>query len=431
MTIRGNNNTTVGWLNVLPEVISGMEEQQISIEGLLGKYEKALTDYGYGFATKMRLMTRADAIIHLHDRLDTGYLDDQVLADYSHRIAERFYRGEINQKTHLSSCREIERFLNFAKTGSLKLTNPMTGCRQALTSDFERIAAGFIDTVANPNSRNDARWIAHKYLAWLTEQGIEDVRAAGAAEIQKFILACSKNMSMNSIRTVKLYLTKLYDYLFHNGMTESAYHDLLTFTVKYDSKVYPFLPREDIAKLLDTIDRKTGIGKRDYAIMMLGTVLGLRACDIVALKTSDIDWQRGELTFVQAKTGKTAVLPLTQDVGEALEDYILNARPDTGAKHIFLRENAPHTPIVAAVTIGEIFERCCKKAGLPTSKQFHNLRRSLATSMAMNGISVYAIADSLSDVEIDSVKPYIASDREHLKMCALSFNGIAPIGGVA
>jgi len=193
--------------------------------------------------------------------------------------------------------------------------------------------------------------------------------------------------------------------------------------------VYPTLPKSDIAKLLDAIDRTDLVGKRNYAIMMLGVVLGLRACDVIALKLTDIDWQRGELRIVQSKTSKSLVLPLTQDVGEALQDYILNARPESEAKEIFLRIRAPFTSLLSAVSIGEVYEDCCIAAGLPANRRFHNLRRALGTSMVAGGVSVYDVAQVFGDGNVESVKPYIATDVEHLKMCALPFDGISPIGG--
>lgn len=193
--------------------------------------------------------------------------------------------------------------------------------------------------------------------------------------------------------------------------------------------MFPVLPKSDIAKLLDTIDRTKIKGKRDYAIMLMGTVLGLRACDIVALKLTDIDWLRGEIRIVQSKTSNPVILPLTRDAGEALKDYILNARPDTAEKEIFLRINVPHTRLAFAVTVGEIYKNCCIAAELPASARFHNLRRAPGTSMVTNGVSVYDAAQVFGDRNVNSTKPYLAADVEHLKMCALSFEGIAPAGG--
>jgi integrase len=163
--------------------------------------------------------------------------------------------------------------------------------------------------------------------------------------------------------------------------------------------------------------------------MLLGTVLGLRACDVANLKLSDIDWVAGEVKILQSKTLKTVVLPLTNDVGGALKDYILNARPKTDSSHIFIRLKAPFTPIKTAVAVGEIFYRCCKSAGLDYGKRFHMLRRSLATSMINTGSPVTDVAQVLGDANINSTKKYLSFDSERLKLCALPLDGIKPKGG--
>jgi len=406
-----------------------MQSQQIRIAGLLQKYESALKEYGLGYATQLQQLKRAGTVIHRHENQGAEYLDNEIVAEYYREIESRFYEGKVNRKRHTQGYREIERFIRFAETGEVKLVNPEKGCRQKITSEFEKIVEEYLSGDMHPNTRNDARWVAHKYFAWLEGQGFENLKDAGALQIQKFLLDCSNKMAMNSMHDVRLHLAKLYAYLYESGLSDSAYQALLSFKVNRESRIYPLLPKADIAKMLDAINRQTIEGKRAYAVMLLGTVLGLRACDVVALKLTDIDWVRGEIKFVQSKTGKTAVLPLTRDVGEALKDYILNARPKTDSKQIFIRLRTPYTPLAAAVTIGEIFRDCCIAAGLPVSKRFHSLRRSLATSMVTNGVSIYDVAQGLGDVDIESTKPYIALDSKHLKICALSFDGIAPIGG--
>ena len=130
--------------------------------------------------------------------------------------------------------------------------------------------------------------------------------------------------------------------------------------------------------------------------MMWGAVLGLRACDVIVLKLADIDWLRGEIRIVQSKTSNPAILPLTQDVGEALKDYVLNARPSAVDNGIFLRIKALNTKLAAAMTVGEIYRDCCIAAGLPANKRFHNLRRSLGTSMVTNGALSKVIGKALS-----------------------------------
>ena len=70
-------------------------------------------------------------------------------------------------------------------------------------------------------------------------------------------------------------------------------------------------------------------------------------------------------------------------------------------------------------------------AGLPATHRFHNLRRALGTSMVSNGVSVYDVAQVFGDRNMESVKPYLAADYEHLKMCSLPFDAIRPLEGEA
>lgn len=408
------------------------KQTKILIAGLLDGYETALTQMGYSITTKLLFVRRADLIIRQHQNVDLEYWDQAIINRYTSEIDDKYFQGNMQKKHYERAKREIDRFVSYVYSGkSNALPSPLRGARQKLSPEFGRIAEEFISGKFHPNTRCDMRWTAYKYFAWLEEQGFTSLSGAGAVQIQKFLLACSERYAPSTIYDIRLYLKKLYTFLYVTGQAEEDYCELFSFTVNRDRKVFPSLPKSDIAKLLDTIDRRCVKGKRDYAIMMLGTVLGLRACDVVTLKLDDINWLRGEIRIVQSKTSNPVILPLTQDVGEALRDYILNARPASEAKEIFLRIKAPYTGLAAAVTMGEIYEECCIAAGLPASKQFHNLRRTLGTSMVSNGVSVYDVAQVFGDRNIESTKPYLATDMEHLKMCSLTFEGIAPLGGDA
>jgi len=375
------------------------------------------------------MLHRACLIVHRHEHRGVEHLDQEIVTEYLREIDQRFYSGACSKKRNQMIHREIDRFLWFAETGELKLPNPTKGCRQELTPEYKKIAEAFLSKDMHPSTRNDARWITHKYFSWLEEQGYEDLSRVRAEQIQMFLLDCSGKMAMNTMHDVKLYIKKLYAHLYEAGLSESSYHALLSFKVNRESKIFPALPKADIAKMLGAIDRTTAKGKRAYAAMMLGTVLGLRACDVVNLKLTDVDWINGEIKILQSKTSKSVILPLTEDVGEALKDYILNARPTTDSKQIFMRLQAPYRALQSAVTIGEIYHECCKSAGLLANKRFHSLRRSLGTSMVNAGIPVCTAAQVFGDTRIDSMKPYIAVDSQHLKLCALPFDGVAVTGG--
>jgi integrase len=407
-----------------------MKSQEVNFDKVLDSYEKALSSVGFGYSSRLRMLKRAGRLVQQHERAGLSRFSDEIVAEYFRDVDQRLYEGRIGVPHSRELTRDIQRLLQFVETGNVALPYPLKGSRFTLTAEFQRIAESYLDSGEyHPNTRNDMRWVAHKYFAWLAENGFEGLGNVGAAELQRFLLDCSTQLSPNSMHDVKLYLKKLYAYLYAAKLSESPYAELLSFRVNRETKIYPALPMAEVSKLLDSIDRRTALGKRAYAAMALGAELGMRACDVANLKLGDIDWIRGEIKIVQSKTKKTVVLPLTQKVGEALEDYILNGRPETDERHVFLRLMKPYTPLKAAVTIGEIYRDCCKSAGLEISKAFHTLRRSLATAMVTGGVELTMTAQVLGDSKLDSTNKYISLDSKNLKKCALPFDDISPNGG--
>jgi len=407
-----------------------MKTNTIDPRELFEQFENALCDYGLGYSARLAALTRASAIVIKHEDLGLTALDRSIVVKHLNDAEERFYAGQLTKNSYHIIRRSVQRFMTFIETGCVELANPLKGSRIQLEPLYQEITDRYLASGEfHPNTRNDMRWIAHKYFNWLAENDYNDLTGVGAPEIQRFLLACSKEMAPTSMHNVKLYMKKLYAFLHIEKLSESPYTALLSFPVNRTSKMYPVLSMPDVSRLLDSIDRKTCEGKRAYAAMALGAELGLRACDIVTLKLGDIDWVNGEIKLIQSKTNTQVVLPLTERVWESLQDYILNARPKSKEENIFMRLTPPYKPLKAAVTIGEIYRDCCIAAGFPACKSFHTLRRSLATAMVTNGVDINDVAQVLGDADFDSAKKYISLDSENLKRCALPFDGIAPIGG--
>ena len=111
---------------------------------------------------------------------------------------------------------------------------------------------------------------------------------------------------------------------------------------KYSKEKLPsYYSKEEILQFENQIDRLSIVGKRDYAMFLLASRLGLRSSDIRLLQFSDIDWDKNEIRIIQKKTKKPVILPLLEDVGTAIIDYVMNARPDKKTKaylfHLELR----------------------------------------------------------------------------------------------
>jgi integrase len=119
---------------------------------------------------------------------------------------------------------------------------------------------------------------------------------------------------------------------------------------------------EEIKKVLSVIDSTSNIGKRDMAILMLAFDTELRAIDITRLCLRDIDWQSGEIHIVQSKTKRPLSLPLHASVMNAVADYILEARPKSTSKEVFLRTLSPYRPLNGANSLDGVIEKYSKLA---------------------------------------------------------------------
>lgn len=137
----------------------------IPIAGILGRYETALTGMGYSYTTKLLLLKRADQIIRRHEERGLGYIDPDIISDYSREIEKRYFKGKIQKRYYRSIVREIQRFVNFAVNKNCRPASPLRGSRQKLTPEFERIADGFVSGDFHPNTRCDIRWTTYKYFS--------------------------------------------------------------------------------------------------------------------------------------------------------------------------------------------------------------------------------------------------------------------------
>ena len=115
----------------------------------------------------------------------------------------------------------------------------------------------------------------------------------------------------------------------------------------------------EVMRILDAVDRGNPCGKRDYAIILLVTRLGLRGIDIKRLEFSDFDWPGNLLSISQAKTGRRVWLPLLKDVGWAVIDYIRSARPASDCRQVFIRHTAPIGPFSDQDHLHQIWVRLC------------------------------------------------------------------------
>jgi site-specific recombinase XerD len=162
---------------------------------------------------------------------------------------------------------------------------------------------------------------------------------------------------------------------------------------------------------------ETGIGKRDYALLLLLARLGLRAGEVVALTLDDFDWEAGVVT-VRGKGKRVA------QMGTAIADYLSTGRPRCSSRRVFIRAKAPLTGFANSVAVCSLVDRALERAGVESEyRGSHVFRHSLATGMLNHGASLDEIGDLLRHRRPDTTRIYAKVDLVSLRSIALPWPG--------
>lgn len=183
------------------------------------------------------------------------------------------------------------------------------------------------------------------------------------------------------------------------------------------------LSETDVARILAAVDRSSATGRRDYAVLLLAARYGLRPSEIRHLTVEALQWRQGLLSIQQSKTGRLLVLPLLPDVIEALTAYLRDGRPETTARHVFVRHRAPFEPFVAANNLAAIMRGALQRAGLeerPGRRGLYLFRHTLASHMLATGCALKTIGDVLGHASTETTMEYANVDLVALRRVALS-----------
>jgi integrase len=221
-------------------------------------------------------------------------------------------------------------------------------------------------------------------------------------------------------------LKQFMKYLYAEGIIKSnVAEDIVIHHVSRQAPIPSTWNSFEITVLLSAIDRNNPIGKRDYAMIILALVLGLRIGDIKTLRFSDFDWDSRKLNTIQNKTGKPLTLPVPEAVGWAVIDYIRNGRPKyADTDFIFVRHKAPYTPFPESNHLAGIIHKYMRKAGINNYRDrrqgFHSLRHTVASMLVEMNTSLPVITNILGHTNSNTTAIYLKTDIEELAQCVLS-----------
>jgi len=252
------------------------------------------------------------------------------------------------------------------------------------------------------------------------------VERLSAADVSVFLVAECPKRSVSGARDLASALRSFLRYLHLVGVIEAPLVWAVPSVADLRDRTLPRgLEPAAVRKLLASCDRRRTVGRRDHAILLLLSRLGLRRGEVAAIGLEDVDWRAGEL-LVRGKGSRQDVLPLPVDVGEAIVSY-LRRRPRCESRALFVRMTVPLRGL-APHTVSWIVREACTRAGLPRVGA-HRLRHTAATEMLRQGASLAEIGQVLRHREQKTTAIYAKVDRTALR--ALARPWPTPKGGAA
>jgi site-specific recombinase XerD len=250
-----------------------------------------------------------------------------------------------------------------------------------------------------------------------------------ALAIRRYVLSVSQQ---HAVATVKLYAAGLRSFLRFCLLTGVIRRDLaiaVPSVGRWQPQPMPaVLTDEAIERVLASVDRSSLRGCREFAVLQLLARLGLRASEVIALRLEDLHWEQGEI-LVRGKGARFDRLPLLQEVGEAIVQYLRVARGTSESRHLFLSHRAPRVGLQDPSTISTMAHRALERAGLLPSGRVgaHIFRYSLATRMLRHGASLSEIAEVLRHRCIETTQGYAKVDLERLRGVAQAWPGLVEV----
>ena len=388
-------------------------------------FAKTLHTKGYGvWAAQAYLRAAAHLGMWLkQQRLSVMKLDEEVIAEFAQHRSSCHCVGK-NRGIYDDALIGARHFLaHLRDTGVVQAGAPLEKPRlPTLIDGFERWMRkhrGVCESTLAPY-----RLILIKLLGVIGEAPSNYNARVLRRGVEMQTSGCGRSWAKLIITTVRMFLR----YLAVHNLCDPALVDALPTIAHWKRATFPhYLCQEEVDKLITVCNPATAEGARDRAVILLLVRLGLRAGDILHLHDADLDWENGALQ-VTGKGRRQSLLPLPQDVGDAILNYLERWRPDVDDTHVFLRVNAPLVPLSGSSAVSSLVRRAARRARLSRSRVgAHTLRHTAARLMLRKGVSLQTIGGLLRHRSLDTTVLYAKVDVEMLSEIAQPWPGeVAP-----
>ena len=347
-----------------------------------------------------------------------GLVDEFV----EHWVRTRRRKGRTKEaKRHIANCARVptEQMLGLLFPGFLETRRPPQSLPFAGPApgffDYLRSERGLKQTSIDLYTHNLRRF--EKYLERIA---LEDFNELSPAVLSAFTIESSRELCKNPLSMLCNHVRIFLRYLHRERLLA---RDLSTSVdcprIYRLSSVPRSISWDEVQCVLDSIDRRTPVGKRDFAFILLLVTYGLRAREVAALMLDSIDWQRERLQVPDRKAGHNTAFPLSCVVGEAIVDYLQLGRPKSSQRALFLRATPPFRPVSFDV-ISKRTAYHLRKAGISVPRPgSHTLRHTCVQRLVDARFPLKTIGDYIGHSRPKSTEIYTKIDLEALREVAL------------
>lgn len=357
----------------------------------------------------------------------------RAVGDYARWLIDVHHDGsDVSRNTvfsFLSHRREAGKLQNGDRSAVLRLLRQLldTGRVQTppVTDPHEQMLSAFGEHLKRKRGLHPRTIEASLYYAlpffreiW---DGSGDLSQISRRVVVDYVERHAHDHSARTMQSVFGRLRSFLRYLFAEGLLDEDLSLCIpAIRGRRDASLPRFLTSVQLQSVLDACDRTTSAGRRDYAILLLLARLGLRAHEVSQLSLDDVDWNSGVVS-IAGKGGTQSILPLPHDVGDAITGYLVNDRPASASRQIFLRHETPRVGFPSAVGIIQIATRALKRADITgiANVRSHVFRHTLATDMVRSGATLNEIGQILRHLSHDTTRIYAKVDLPRLRLLSL------------
>ena len=359
-----------------------------------------------------------------------SYMSQKGIESYSPSVGAEFvstchFHGTIRPQER-EKIRSIQVLDDMLKLGYIRkrcFTPVFHALDGEVGAEMEKLITHLTNLRRSMVTIKDYRLYLSEFLMHLNERNVKHVPAITEKDILTFVSSHPTN-KVNIVSALRV----LFRFWREEHIVDDRFEELFdTYKTHKLERIPSYFTANEVMRIEQSVSRNSANGKRNYAMLLLASRLGLRASDIADLQFSDIDWDKNMITLTMQKTKKVIELPLLADVGNAIIDYLRHGRPKSDSQNVFLSGNAPYVAatknMVCAAINGIIL-----RSGVDTSGKHHgphSLRHSLASAMLNGGSMMPVISESFGHRSTQTTLAYLKIDIRSLQKCALPVPEIA------